>query len=51
MMVIPPRLCTRLCRRCNSSGAIEVPVGLDGEASKTPRVCVPQAAATLSVVS
>ena len=30
--------------RCSSSGAIEVPVGLDGDASSTPRVLSFQAA-------
>jgi hypothetical protein len=29
-----------------SAGAMEVPVGLDGEASSTPRVCGVQAART-----
>jgi hypothetical protein len=37
--------------RRSSSGAIEVPVGLEGEASSTPRVRSFQAASTLSALN
>ena len=45
---MPPRPSTNSCSRLNSSGAIEVPVGLEGEASSIPRVAGPQAWLTLA---
>ena len=51
MMVMPPRSLTTLWILRNSSGAIEVPVGLEGEASSTPRVLSFQAASTLAALS
>lgn len=51
MRVKPSRACTAAWMRRSSSGAIEVPVGLEGEASSTPRVFGPQCAATLPALS
>ncbi|OQC17340.1 MAG: hypothetical protein BWX79_00348 [Alphaproteobacteria bacterium ADurb.Bin100] len=48
---MPPWSCTTSWMRRSSAGWIEVPVGFDGEASSTPRVFGPQAAATLSALS
>ncbi len=45
-MVKPPRARTARTMRPISSGSIEVPVGLEGLASSTPRVRAPQAAST-----
>lgn len=47
----PQRARTTSWMRRSSSGAMEVPVGLDGEASSTPRVFAPQAASTLAALS
>ena len=48
---MPPRACTAWWMRRNSSGWIDVPVGLEGDASSTPRVLVVQADSTLSALS
>ncbi|MCY1512321.1 hypothetical protein D9M68_467780 [compost metagenome] len=48
---MPPRCDTTSWMRRSSSGAIEVPVGFEGEASSTPRVLSVQAASTLAAVS
>ena len=41
-------LATNSAMRCNSSGAMDVPVGLDGDARRTPRVELFHAASTLA---
>ena len=51
MTQLTPLARTTSWMRRSSSGAIEVPVGLDGEASKTPRVFSFHAARTLSALS
>jgi hypothetical protein len=50
-MVTPPRARTAATMRAISSAAIEVPVGLLGLASNTPRVAVFQWASTCAALS
>ncbi len=50
-MLTPPFSRTTSTMRASSAGAIDVPVGFDGVASSTPRVCGCQCARTASASS